>query len=52
MFPSCLGQLEPVAEAGTVEWGDAQPQGLVVGQSSNRLVFFKLEKDLIAAGSM
>lgn len=36
MFPSCLGQLEPIAEAGSGEWGDAQPQGLGVGRTEQQ----------------
>ena len=39
MFPSHLGHLEPTAEAGSGEWGDAYLQGLGVGQSSNSLGF-------------
>lgn len=35
VFPFCFEQLKPTAETGSGEWGDAQPQKLGVGQSSN-----------------
>lgn len=47
VFASCLGQLEPRAQAGSGEWGDAQLQGLAVA-----LFGFLLLKDLVAAGSI
>ena len=44
LFPCCLGQLEPTAEAGSGELEDGQHQGLGLGQSSNSFVILLRER--------